>query len=271
MVDAATAVTHPTGPSTCVGPACSPGAWGWAAGGTTGTDAAPFERGRYDSSPEHVRRSVEASLTRLGTDHLDVLLVHRPDPLTDSAALGGRARRAGGRGAGAAGGVSNHAPAQLAALQAHTAQPLVVDQVQLSLAHRRWVEADVLVNTAEAAAGEAGTLGALAASGVRVQARGCAGRRAVHRAAASRRPAGRGSSRGGDRRARGRPGRRARHDGRVRGARVAAGAPGGHRAGGGGHRAGAAGACADAAAGRVRLGRDEWYALWTAARGGPLP
>lgn len=89
MVDAATAVTHPTGPSTCVGPACSPGAWGWAAGGTTGTDAAPFERGRYDSSPEHVHRSVEASLTRLGTDHLDVLLVHRPDPLTDSAALGG--------------------------------------------------------------------------------------------------------------------------------------------------------------------------------------
>lgn len=38
----------------------------------------------YDSSPEHIFRSVEASLKNLGTDYIDILLLHHPDPLMDA-------------------------------------------------------------------------------------------------------------------------------------------------------------------------------------------
>ncbi len=37
----------------------------------------------YDTSAAHITASVEASLTDMGTDHVDLLLIHRPDPLID--------------------------------------------------------------------------------------------------------------------------------------------------------------------------------------------
>jgi predicted oxidoreductase len=37
----------------------------------------------YDTSASHIVASVEASLRNLNTDYLDLLLIHRPDPLTD--------------------------------------------------------------------------------------------------------------------------------------------------------------------------------------------
>ncbi len=37
----------------------------------------------YDTSAAHIVASVEESLRQLGTDHLDLLLIHRPDPLMD--------------------------------------------------------------------------------------------------------------------------------------------------------------------------------------------
>jgi predicted oxidoreductase len=42
----------------------------------------------YDTSPMHVTASVERSLTRIGVDVIDLLLIHRPDPLMDADALG---------------------------------------------------------------------------------------------------------------------------------------------------------------------------------------
>ena len=39
--------------------------------------------GRYDFSKEHILESVDGSLKRLQTDHLDVLLLHRPDALME--------------------------------------------------------------------------------------------------------------------------------------------------------------------------------------------
>ncbi|MFE6886796.1 aldo/keto reductase [Streptomyces sp. NPDC057694] len=41
----------------------------------------PSTVGRQDGSPEHVRGSVEGSLTRLGTDYIDLYYQHRVDPL----------------------------------------------------------------------------------------------------------------------------------------------------------------------------------------------
>ena len=86
----------------------------------------------YDSSPEHIRASVEASLRALRTDRLDVLLLHRPDYLMDAGAV---ARcfedlRAGGK--VLAFGVSNFTTHQFELLRG--AYPdLMTNQVELSL------------------------------------------------------------------------------------------------------------------------------------------
>jgi hypothetical protein len=72
----------------------------------------------YDTSAGHLRASVEASLAALRTDRIDLLLVHRPDPLMDPHAIADAF--AGLREAGKvrAFGVSNFSPAQVAALRA---------------------------------------------------------------------------------------------------------------------------------------------------------
>lgn len=86
----------------------------------------------YDTSREHLIKSVDRSLAKLKTDHLDVFLLHRPDPLMDpeetAEALetlidAGKVRYAG---------VSNFEPLQTAALQKYMKHRLVVNQVQLS-------------------------------------------------------------------------------------------------------------------------------------------
>ena len=46
------------------------------------TDPAGRRLTRYDSSPEHVRASLEGSLSRLGEQRVDTLIIHRPDVLT---------------------------------------------------------------------------------------------------------------------------------------------------------------------------------------------
>lgn len=84
----------------------------------------------YDTSAAHVRASVEASLKALHTDHLDVLLVHRPDALMDADALAACFTRLRQEGKVRHFGVSNHTPSQLALL--HRRIPLVSNQVELS-------------------------------------------------------------------------------------------------------------------------------------------
>ncbi len=87
----------------------------------------------YDTSPAHVRASVERSLTALRTDHLDLLLIHRPDALLDADELA--ATFEGLRAAGKVlhFGVSNFTPAQLALLQRRI--PLATNQIELSPLH----------------------------------------------------------------------------------------------------------------------------------------
>ncbi len=87
----------------------------------------------YDTSFAHVRASVDESLRALRTDHLDVLLIHRPDALLDAGELAdtfdglrraGKVRHFG---------VSNFTPSQLELLHART--PLTTNQVELSPLH----------------------------------------------------------------------------------------------------------------------------------------
>ena len=57
-------------------------------------DARPSTRIRhYDTSAEHIRRSIEASLHNFGVDQINLLLIHRPDPLFDAQGRRERANR----------------------------------------------------------------------------------------------------------------------------------------------------------------------------------
>lgn len=94
----------------------------------------PAHRGKsYDTSSDHVRTSVDNSLRALRTDRIDLLLIHRPDPLMDPADLASTFRELRDAGKVAHFGVSNHTPTQLALL--HQFIPLVTNQVELSPLH----------------------------------------------------------------------------------------------------------------------------------------
>ncbi len=89
----------------------------------------------YDVTAKRLTDCVDAALKRLGTDRIDVFLVHRPDWLTsiDDTAAGLNALVKSGKIRSA--GVSNYSPAQYAALNSRMDQPLVTNQVEFSLLH----------------------------------------------------------------------------------------------------------------------------------------
>ena len=95
----------------------------------------PGEPHRMDFSPEHIVRSTEGSLRRLGTDHLDLLLLHRPDALMEPEEVARAFDELHDSGKVRYFGVSNHTPSQIELLKKYLRYPLVVNQVQLGLAY----------------------------------------------------------------------------------------------------------------------------------------
>ncbi|WP_314454572.1 aldo/keto reductase [uncultured Microbacterium sp.] len=89
----------------------------------------------FDFSYEHLVSSVEASLRALRTDYVDVLLLHRPDALVEPAEVARAFDHLESSGMVRAFGVSNHTPRQIDLLRTAVRQPLVANQVQLSIAH----------------------------------------------------------------------------------------------------------------------------------------
>lgn len=87
----------------------------------------------YDTSPEHIARSVENSLNDLGTDRIDLLLIHRPDPLMDHHATGRALDDAVKSGKVRAVGVSNFRPWDWTLLQSAMDTPLATNQIEISL------------------------------------------------------------------------------------------------------------------------------------------
>lgn len=87
----------------------------------------------YDTSSEHIRWSVENSLKMLGTDYLDLLLIHRPDPLTDPAEVAEIFTQIKKEGKVLHFGVSNFTPNQFRMLQHYLPFPLVTNQIEISL------------------------------------------------------------------------------------------------------------------------------------------
>ncbi|MCU1417467.1 MAG: aldo/keto reductase family oxidoreductase [Schumannella sp.] len=104
--------------------------------------------GFWDFSKEHILRSVDESLAALRLDHLDVLLLHRPDTLVepeevatafDSLHASGKVRNFG---------VSNQTPGQMDLLRRFVTQPLAFNQVQLSITHAPLLAAGIAANMA---------------------------------------------------------------------------------------------------------------------------
>ncbi|MCH5296325.1 MAG: aldo/keto reductase [Ruminococcus sp.] len=92
-----------------------------------------IRQGYYDSSKEYLLRSVEGILKRLQTDYLDVLLIHRPDALTEPEEVAAAFDELYHSGKVRQFGVSNHKPMQIELLKRYVRQPLLVNQLQFSL------------------------------------------------------------------------------------------------------------------------------------------
>ncbi|MCU6710537.1 aldo/keto reductase [Paenibacillus sp. J5C_2022] len=111
-----------------------------------------IRKGMFDFSKEHILQSVDGILRRLRTDYLDVLLLHRPDTLVepeevaeafDTLASSGKVRHFG---------VSNQNPMQMELLRKYVKQPLVANQLQLSITNSTMITSGFNVNMENAAA-----------------------------------------------------------------------------------------------------------------------
>lgn len=90
----------------------------------------------YSSSRAHIEATVERSLQALGTDYLDLLLVHRPDFLAPAEETARALEALVSAGKVRAVGVSNHTIHQFSLLQSKLSLPLVTNQIELSLLSR---------------------------------------------------------------------------------------------------------------------------------------
>jgi predicted oxidoreductase len=88
--------------------------------------------GHYDTGYDHIIASAEQSLKNLQTDYLDVLLIHRPDPLMNPAETARAFDDLHRAGKVRYFGVSNFNPMQFDMLQRHCTQRLVTNQVEFS-------------------------------------------------------------------------------------------------------------------------------------------
>jgi predicted oxidoreductase len=104
--------------------------------------------GWFDFSRDHILRTVDESLAALRTEYLDVLLLHRPDTLVEPEEVAeafdilqriGKVRHFG---------VSNHTPGQIELLKTAVEQPLLFNQVQLSITHANLVAQGMAANMA---------------------------------------------------------------------------------------------------------------------------
>ncbi len=100
----------------------------------------------FDFSYEHITKSVEGSLKRLGTDYIDVLLLHRPDALMepeevarafDDLKASGKVRHFG---------VSNQNPMQMQLLESCLSEPLCANQLQFGVMHSPMIKSGINVN-----------------------------------------------------------------------------------------------------------------------------
>ncbi|MEQ4567050.1 aldo/keto reductase [Paenarthrobacter sp. CAP02] len=230
------------------------------------------ERGldtHYDLSREAILERVNGSLKRLQTDYVDLLLLHRPDPLMDphevAAAVGqlmaeGKVRQLG---------VSNMSGAQIAFLQDELETPIVANQLEMSLLRRDWVESTVLVNHPEGRGYSFphGTVEYCVANGVELQAYGSLAQgRFTGTQSAELSPA---ESATADKLAQLAAGKNTTPESVLLGWLMKH--PAGISPVVGTTNPARIRACADAASVAAGMSRAEWYGLWISARGSNIP
>ncbi len=105
-----------------------------------------IRKGFFDFSYEHIISSVEGILTRLQTDHLDSLLLHRPDVLMETEEVDRAFTKLHQEGKVLHFGVSNMNRFQLDHLQKNISSRLMADQLQMSIVHTPLIDAGLNVN-----------------------------------------------------------------------------------------------------------------------------
>ncbi|RFU69154.1 aldo/keto reductase [Peribacillus saganii] len=108
-------------------------------------EAAP---GRYDFSKGHILNSVDGILQRLSIEYLDILLLHRPDPLMEPEEVADAFLQLKSSGKVRHFGVSNMNKGQVELIQAYSEQPMIINQLEMSLNKLDWVDQGVSVNQA---------------------------------------------------------------------------------------------------------------------------
>lgn len=101
---------------------------------------------RFDFSYEHIIASVDASLRRLQTDYVDVVLLHRPDPLVEPEDVARAFDELYQTGKVRWFGVSNHTAAQMELLRNFLNQPIVCNQVEFNLIHTHLLDEGIVFN-----------------------------------------------------------------------------------------------------------------------------
>jgi predicted oxidoreductase len=105
-----------------------------------------IRKGSFDFSKEHILDSVDGILKRLKTDYLDTLLLHRPDALVEPEEVAeafdilensGKVRHFG---------VSNQNPMQIELLKKYVKQPIIANQLQLSITNVNMISNGINVN-----------------------------------------------------------------------------------------------------------------------------
>lgn len=105
-----------------------------------------IRKGYYDFSKEHIISSVEASLKRLKTEYIDVLLLHRPDALMEPEEVAEAFNILHSSGKVRHFGVSNHNTMQVELLSKYIKQELIINQLQFSITNTGMLDAGLNVN-----------------------------------------------------------------------------------------------------------------------------
>jgi len=105
-----------------------------------------IRQGQFDFSYEHIVNSVESSLSRLKTDYIDVLLLHRPDALMEPEEVAKAFDYLKSSGKVRHFGVSNQNPYQMQLLQNFLDMPLCANQLQFSIMHAPMIQSGINVN-----------------------------------------------------------------------------------------------------------------------------
>ena len=104
---------------------------------------------RFDFSKEHILEAVDDSLLRMGIEYLDVLLLHRPDPLMEPEEIGEAFGKLKAAGKVRYFGVSNMNVSLMQFIQREMPEQIAVNQLELSLSHLYWLDQTIHINQPE--------------------------------------------------------------------------------------------------------------------------